>query len=145
TTLIDLLWSSRLTPQNFRRYIEIEGLEHAQQESEEGFSVIAISIHYGNFEWLSLAMGFLGYPADIVAERQKNPLLEPLMHRARKRSGHSVIPRQGAIVRLYKTLRRGGRVAILIDLTVRPTQSAVVIDCFGLETCVTRAHAWLYQ
>ena len=145
TTLIDLLWSSRLTPQNFRRYIEIEGLERAEEESGDLRSAIAVSIHYANFEWLSLTMGFLGYPGDIVAERQKNPLLEPLMHRARKTSGHTIIPRKGAIVRLYKTLRRGGRAAVLIDLNVRPTQPAVVINCFGLETCVTLAHAWLHQ
>jgi Kdo2-lipid IVA lauroyltransferase/acyltransferase len=145
TTLIDLLWSSQLTPKNFRRYIEIEGLERAEAESGERRSAIAVSIHYGNFEWLSLAMGFLGYPGDIVAERQKNPLIEPLMHRARIRSGHTVIPRKGAVVRLYKTLRRGGRVAILIDLNVRPAQPAVIINCFGLETCVTLAHTWLHQ
>ena len=144
-TLIDLLWSSRLTPENFRRYIDIEGLERAEAEAGERRSAIVISIHYGNFEWLSLAMGFLGYAADIVAERQKNPLLEPLMHRARNRSGHTVIPRKGAVVRLYKTLRRGGRVAILIDLNVRPTQPALIIQCFGLETCVTIAHAWLHE
>jgi Kdo2-lipid IVA lauroyltransferase/acyltransferase len=145
TTLIDLLWSSRLTPQNFRRYIKMEGFEQAEAESNRFHSAIAASIHYGNFEWMSLAWGFLGYPGDLVAERQKNPLLEPLMHCARKRSGHTVIPRKGAIVRLYKTLRRGGRAALLIDLNVRPTQSAVIINCFGMETCVTLAHAWLYQ
>ncbi len=145
TTLIDLLWSSRLTPQNLHRYIQIEGLERAKMQTGNMQSTIAVSIHYGNFEWLSLAMGFVGYPADLVTEPQKNRLLEPLMHRARKRSGQTVIPRKGAIVRLYKTLRRGGRAAILIDLNVRPTQAAVVINCFGLETCVTLAHAWLHQ
>jgi KDO2-lipid IV(A) lauroyltransferase len=144
-TLIDSAWSSRLTPQNFRRYIEVEGFERVEEESRQLHSTIAVSIHYGNIEWLSLAMGFLGYPGDIVAERPKNPSLEPLMQRARRRSGNTIIPRQGAIARLYRTLRRGGRAAILIDLNVRPTQPAVVIDCFGLETCVTRAHAWLHQ
>ena len=144
-TLIDSFWSSRLTPQNFRHYIDVEGFERVEEESSQLHSTIAVSIHYGNIEWLSLAMGFLGYPGDIVAERPKNPSLEPLMQRARKRSGNRIIPRQGAIARLYRTLRRGGRAAILIDLNVRPTQPAVVIDCFGLETCVTLAHAWLHQ
>jgi Kdo2-lipid IVA lauroyltransferase/acyltransferase len=145
TMLIDLLWSSRLTRENFRRYIEMVGFERVEAESNNFRSAIAASIHYGNFEWMSLAWGFLGYPCDLVTERQKNSSLEPLMQRARKRSGHTVIPRKGAIMRLYKTLRRGGRAAILIDLTVRPSQSAVVIQCFGLETCVTLAHAWLHQ
>jgi KDO2-lipid IV(A) lauroyltransferase len=145
TTLIDLLWSSRLTRENFRNYIQMEQLERAENAARELRSAIAVSIHYGNFEWLSLAMGFLGYPGDIVAERQKNPLLERLLHRARNRSGHAVIQRKGAIGRLYRTLRSGGRAAILIDLNVRPQQPALIINCFGLETCVTLAHVWLHQ
>jgi KDO2-lipid IV(A) lauroyltransferase len=145
TTLVDSLWSSRLTHHNFRRYIELEGFDRVLKESNQLRSAIAISVHYGNIEWLSLSIGLLGYPADIVAERPKNPLLEPLMQGARNHSGNAIIPRQGAIARLYRTLRRGGRAAILIDLNVRPTQPAVVIDCFGLETCVTLAHAWLHQ
>ena len=46
-------------------------------------------------------------------------------------------------MRLYKVLRRKGRTALLVDLTVPPSQGAVAIDCFGLKTCVTSAHAWL--
>jgi lauroyl/myristoyl acyltransferase len=42
-------------------------------------------------------------------------------------------------------LRRKGRTALLVDLTVPPRQGAVVIDCFGLKTSVTSAHAWLHQ
>ena len=144
-TLLDLFWSSRVTAENFRRYLEIENLERTISYGGEKKSGIVASIHYGNFEWLSLAMGFLGYPAEIVAEAPKNSLLNPLLQRARKRSGHTVIPRKGAIRRLYKTLRQGGRVALLVDLTVHPRHPAVIIDCFGLKTCVTLAHAWLQQ
>jgi KDO2-lipid IV(A) lauroyltransferase len=145
TTLIDMLWSPRLTAQNLSRYFEPEGLARAKEELSAPYSAIAASIHYGNFEWLSLVMGFVGYPGDIIVERPKNKLLEPFVLRARKGSGNALIPRKGAIVRLYKTLRRGGRAAMLVDLNVRPTQPAVVINCFGLETCVTLAHAWLHQ
>ena len=145
TTLIDLLWSSRLTEQNYQRYIEIEGLEPAEKEPDEERFGIAISVHYANFEWLTLVLGFHGYSADIVAERSKNPLLNPLMHRVRTGSGVGIVPRERAIVRLFKKLRQGRRVAILVDLNVRPTQPAVVINCFGMETCVTLAHAWLHQ
>ena len=145
TTLLDLLWSPRLNKNNFRRYLDIENLERAERDAGVARSGIVASIHYGNFEWLSLAMGFLGYPADIVAEAQKNSLINPLLENARIRSGHNVIPRKGAIMRLYKTLRRGGRVALLVDLTVRPKTPSVVIECFGLKTCVTLAHSWLHQ
>ena len=63
----------------------------------------------------------------------------------RESSGHRVIPREGAILQLYKTLRRGGRVAILTDLTIPAQFPTVAIDCFGLKTSVTSAHAWLHE
>jgi len=56
-----------------------------------------------------------------------------------------MVPREGAIVKLYKTLRRGGSVAILVDLTLHPRQPTVAIDCFGMKMSVTFAHAWLHR
>ncbi len=48
-------------------------------------------------------------------------------------------------MRLFKKLRRGGHTAMLVDLTIRPGNTAVAIRCLGLQTCVTPAHAWLQQ
>ena len=144
-TMLDLLWSPRLTKENFRKYIEIENLEEADRAGGEKRSFLGASIHYGNFEWLSLTKGFLGYSAVVVADTRENFLINPILQNARVRSGHRVIPRKGAIMQLYKTLRRGGRVALLVDLTVHPRNPSVVIECFGLKTCVTLAHAWLQQ
>jgi Kdo2-lipid IVA lauroyltransferase/acyltransferase len=56
-----------------------------------------------------------------------------------------LIPRQGGIVRLYKVLRRKGRTALLVDLTLHPKMPSVAIDCFGLKANVTSAHAWLNE
>jgi lauroyl/myristoyl acyltransferase len=144
-SMIDLFWTPRLTKENFSRYIEIENLERFHHGIGPNNAAIAASIHYGNFEWLSLALGFIGYPAEVVTQGFKNPLLDSIFEKVRKHFGHNVGPRKGAIVRLYKTLRRGGRAAILVDLWLHPKQPSVVIDCFGLKTCVTMAHAWLHE
>jgi lauroyl/myristoyl acyltransferase len=101
--------------------------------------------HYGNFEWLSLASSWVGFPSDITAQEFKNPLLDRFFRDLREQSGHKIVLREGAIVRLYKTLRRKGRVALLVDLTLRPSDPTVVIECFGLQTIVTVAHAWLQE
>jgi lauroyl/myristoyl acyltransferase len=34
---------------------------------------------------------------------------------------------------------------LLVDLTVPPNLGAVAIECFGLKTSVTSAHAWLHK
>ena len=54
-TMLDLMWSPRLTPGKFYRYIEMSG-NFPQLDSNQ--SLIVVCYHYSNFEWLSLACGF---------------------------------------------------------------------------------------
>jgi KDO2-lipid IV(A) lauroyltransferase len=143
--MIDLLWSPRLTQQNFSRYIECQNVEETALGTCKERSVIIACYHYGNFEWLSLASGFLDLKGTIISQEFKNSLLDPIFKKLREQSGHELIPRERGIIRLYKVLRRKGRTALLVDLTVPPAQGAVAIDCFGLKTSVTSAHAWLHE
>jgi lauroyl/myristoyl acyltransferase len=100
--------------------------------------------HYSNFEWLSIAGGYAGIIGTIISQEFKNELLDPVFKAIRERPGHEFVPRQHGIVRLYKALRRKRTTALLVDLTIPPSQGAVVIECFGLKTSVTLAHAWLH-
>jgi Kdo2-lipid IVA lauroyltransferase/acyltransferase len=140
-TMLDLMWSPRLTPENFLRYIEFEGFP----EVDPNKSGIVVGFHYSNFEWLSLGCGFRGRPSTIISQEFKNPLLDPIFRLWREQSGHVFSARTGGILRLFKTLRRGGNIAMLVDLTVFPGPAAVAIRCFGMHTSVTSAHAWLQQ
>ena len=145
-TMLDLFWSPRLNAQNFRDYIEFEGVERSAADvARYSNSCVVGTFHYSNFEWLGLATAWLGYPCDITTQEFKNPLLDRFFEKLREQSGHTVVPREGAIIRLYKTLRRKGRVALLVDTTLPPQQPTVVIECFGLKTIVTVAHAWLQE
>jgi lauroyl/myristoyl acyltransferase len=142
-TMVDLLWSPRLTKENFSRYIELQNFEETAQNTGTDRSVIIACYHYSNFEWLSLACGFLDLQGTIISQEFKNSRLDPIFKELREQSGHELVPRERGITRLYKVLRRKGRTALLVDLTVPPSQGAVAIDCFGLKTSVTSAHAWL--
>jgi lauroyl/myristoyl acyltransferase len=144
-TMVDLLWSPRLTELNFRWYVELQNFEETRRGTGPERSVIIACYHYSNFEWLSLACGFLDLKGTIISQEFKNSLLDPIFKQLREQSGHELIPRERGIVRLYKVLRRKGRTALLVDLTVPPSQGAVAIDCFGLKTSVTSAHAWLNE
>jgi lauroyl/myristoyl acyltransferase len=144
-TMVDLLWSPRLTAQNFSRYIEWENLEETARGTGPERSIMIACYHYGNFEWLSVACGFLDLKGTIISQEFKNSLLDPIFKKLREQSGHELVPRERGIIRLYKVLRRKGRTALLVDLTVPPAQGAVAINCFGLKTSVTSAHAWLHE
>ncbi len=143
--MLDLLWSPRLTRENFRDYIEFENLEEIDRATGPERNFITACYHYSNFEWFSLASGFLDLRGTIISQEFKNSLLDPIFKRLREQSGHELIARQGGIVRLYRVLRRKGRTALLVDLTLHPKMPSVVIDCFGLKTSVTSAHAWLHK
>jgi lauroyl/myristoyl acyltransferase len=143
-TMLDLLWSPRLTAANFSKYIELENFDETQRYGAER-SIIIACYHYSNFEWLSLACGFLDLRGTIISQEFKNSLLDPIFKKLREQSGHELVPRQGGIVRLYKVMRRKGRTALLVDLTLHPKMPSVAIDCFGLKTSVTSAHAWLNE
>src|SRR6266853_1595201 len=136
-TMVDLLWSPRLTPLNFLWYIELQNVEETMRDTGPERSFIIACYHYSNFEWLSLAGGFLELKGTIISQEFKNSLLDPIFRKLRQQSGHELIPRQGGIVRLYKVLRRKGRTALLVDLTLHPKMPSVAIDCFGLKTSVT--------
>jgi lauroyl/myristoyl acyltransferase len=143
-TLVDFFWSPNLTPENFSHFIKLQNFEECVDAARQNRGLIIVCYHYGNFEWLSPACGFAGVRTTLVTQEFRNSLLDPIFRRMRERAGHEVIRRKGSLVHLYKTLRRGGAIALLADLTVRP-RHGVVIDCFGLKKSVTAAHAWLHE
>jgi Kdo2-lipid IVA lauroyltransferase/acyltransferase len=145
-TMLDFFWSPRLTSQNFSRYVEFENRERWDEENTRpGKPVIVGCYHYSNFEWLSIVSAFAGFEGVVIAQQFKNPLLDPIFLKLRQRSGHRVAPREGAVMHLYRALRRGERFALLVDLTISAKLPTVAIKCFGLERCVTFAHVWLHQ
>ena len=144
-TMLDLLWSPRMNSENFREWYELVNFDEVIADVGVGRGIIFITFHYGNFEWAAHTLGLRGHRAITVAQEFKNPLLEPIFNQLRTHSGNEVAPRQGGLLRMYKALKRGKHVAVLIDLTLKPWDPSVAIDCFGLKKCVTYAHAWLHQ
>ena len=144
-TMVDLLWSPRLTQENFSQFIELQNFGETALDTGPERCLMIACYHYSNFEWLSLACGFLDLKGTIISQEFKNPSLDPIFKKLREQSGHELIPRDRGIMRLYKVLRRKGRTALLVDLTVPPSQGAVAINCFGLKTSITSAHAWLHE
>lgn len=144
-TMFDLFWSTRLTRENFRQWIDVENLREVVAKIGPDRSFIFFTVHYGNFETAAAAVGFSGVRLLIMAQGFKNQLLDRIFAHLRQHSGHQLTDREGGVIRMFKALKRGRSIALLSDLTLRPAQPSVIIECFGLKTCVTFAHAWLHQ
>lgn len=132
--LASLFRSSRLSKDNIRRYVDVDDAnwQWFQQVRARGKGVIIITPHYGDWEMGSLATGFLGAPYTTVTESFKNDDVGRLMSQLRGRSGHTTVPPRFAVVKLFKALRRGETMAVLIDVNGRRGRGGVWLDFFGL-------------
>lgn len=141
-TFFDLFWVSNLTSENWREHIDAEqGERFLTVPREAGVGAIFLCHHFGNWEWLVQVAGFVGAEVVFVAQEFKNGLLDDVFRRLREHSGCRQVQRVGALVRLVKALKSGVSTGMLTDLTVPPGKSSVVIEAFGMKTCVTSAPA----
>jgi KDO2-lipid IV(A) lauroyltransferase len=132
--LAGLFWASRLTAQNIRNYVDVDEANWRwfQEIRARGKGVIFITPHYGDWEMGSMAAGFLGAPFLTVAESVKNVAVEELMSELRSLPGHRTVPPRHAVIKLFKTLRRGETVGVLVDVNGRRGRGGVWLDFFGL-------------
>jgi len=145
-TMLDLFWARNLTPGNFREWMKPEGFDElCARLARERRGAVFFCVHQGNWEWASLVFGFLGLPTTIVAENFKNPRLTALFNQAREVTGHRIIAQENSLLRMLRIVKRGGATGMLIDLNLRPSQAATIIEGFGLKMCVPLLHTVLAQ
>ncbi|MDQ3119864.1 MAG: hypothetical protein M3Q89_09910 [Verrucomicrobiota bacterium] len=143
--MADLFWSPRLTQKNLGVIFDLTDLERLKRDRGTEQGTIFACLHYGGFEWIALVLGLSGFRCTVVTQAFKNPLLNSIFNQRREVSGHQTIRREGAMLRLYKALRNGRSVTLAVDLTISAKLPSVPISCFGMQTCVTFAHAYLHR
>jgi lauroyl/myristoyl acyltransferase len=143
-TALELLWSPNLSRETLDTIITTEGLDPMPQHGESHRSALYFCLHSGNFEWLSqiTCRHFGNFP--VIAQKLKNPLLGPLFDGWRSALGQEIMPQKGAMLRTIRHLKEGGKMGMLIDLNLKPSQGPVVVRQFGrFMTPVTRLPAEL--
>lgn len=138
--LLDLLWFSRFSAQRVRKFVR---LDESVQPCFERVPLIAVTAHIGNWEVFGQALSLHGAPLASVVAPIKNSAADWVVNRARRRTGQSVIRKQGAGRALLRELKRGGRTAILIDQNTLPLLGGEFVPFFGLDVPVSKAASLL--
>jgi len=105
----------RMKPEELRRRVHFQGLEHWDAARSAGRGFIGLTGHYGNWEAMALALSAEGRPLSVVGRELDNPLLEPRLKIVRGRFGNRVVAKAGAARDTLKLLRRGECVGFLLD------------------------------
>jgi lauroyl/myristoyl acyltransferase len=132
-SFLGLFWAKRLTPQTLDQLVEIdpENLRMVQAAQARGKGIIFVTYHFGEWETLGVATALFGFPLTIVMEQLRNPHLTLIFERLRGHGVNQIILQRHAMTKLLKTLKRGGNVALLIDLNAVPSRGGIWLDFFG--------------
>lgn len=137
---LETLASRRLVSDGLDRRFEFApgSLELLRELMSRRKGLIALTFHFGNWEWLSLAWAMAGFPSTVVAQPIKNPRVEALFHANRVQAGHRLIHRRHAARHLYKSLKRGEIIGLLVDLNSSVEEGGGFYDFFGVPAMTTR-------
>jgi Kdo2-lipid IVA lauroyltransferase/acyltransferase len=104
--LVEILKSVTMTESDMRARMRITNVEVAREHLDAGRSVMMVTSHLGNWEWLLHGMTLqLGYPVDAGYKPLHDQWAEHLMLKVRSRFGVRLIPAKELLVDFLK--RRG--------------------------------------
>jgi len=139
-TLLDTFWFAHHSGKRLEKYVEIDESSRVFFEPKPH---ICITAHFGNWEIIGQMSGHQGRPLSSIATPVKNKTVNKYFIRAREATGQEIIPRAGALRKLIKVLRSGGKTAFLADQNTKEAEGGIWIDCFGIPAQVTAAPAAL--
>lgn len=141
--VFELGWGLNLREDQLPRYFNIVGLEDYRRAMARGKGVLFLAAHFGNFELLTIA-GHLGdMPVRIVYRRLDAPFLERFFKENRTRfGGKTIATHRGAMREIYRELRNGFPVAMLMDQNV-DWYDGVFVDFFNHRACTNKGMALL--
>jgi lauroyl/myristoyl acyltransferase len=140
--LIDFFRYARLTPEDVRRRVCLEHLEHLEQCTALKRGVLVLTAHFGNWELGGAAVTALGYKVKALVLPARLEKLNRMFQKQREKRGMKLIPvDRSAVLSIIHCLKNGEIVAVLGDRDF--TEKDDRVDFFGAPARVPRGPAWL--
>ncbi len=141
-TLMELLQMACLSRQELVTKVCIENEDILIQSLAKQKGVVITTAHLGNYEMAAQVFPcLLEVQMASVAKKMRNVYLNRLIHNLRTRFGNKIIYKKGALPEMMQTLRQGGMVTILMDISRR--FDGVEVNFFGRRATATPAAALL--
>lgn len=134
--ITEILGLSRINKANFMSFVVLEGIEGFQQGLQLGKGVILCSAHYGNWEVMNLALGYLQLPLSAMARPMDNPLIHNYLESIRTRSGNRVIYKHRSVRKLLANLSENRIIGIVNDQDVHD-RNRMMVPFFGQLAATT--------
>ncbi|HNR73726.1 MAG: lipid A biosynthesis acyltransferase [Bacteroidetes bacterium OLB12] len=116
---------------DLEKFLVTEGLENYERAHAKGKGVMFLTSHLGAFDLQVTNMALRGLKPNIIGTALKDERLNELLFEYRNAFGAIAIERGKESVRLFKILKSGGSIAILIDQDTKVKSRFV--NFFGMQ------------
>ena len=102
-------------PEEIRRNIQVNGLEHLEEAKRRGKGTICISAHQGNFLIIPIRLSLEGYFFTLLVRPERNPLVEEIFLRLRRQAEITTLYRGQTYRSLVKALKGNNILWLFLD------------------------------
>jgi len=133
--LLNIFWMSRNTRARMAEQVIFKpGLF---EEIKKNIPAVTVSAHVGNWEILSQACVVNGFPMMSVAKEIGSAGMTALLTRARATIGQEIVPVEGAVRPLFRALKTGKSIGLLIDQHTNVWDGGTWVTFFGLSSGIS--------
>jgi Kdo2-lipid IVA lauroyltransferase/acyltransferase len=136
--IIDLLKLNKIvTAENYRKFLDIRGLDHLMQAIKRGKGTIAVMGHFGNFPLIRYACYLNLPPKAVIIRKLDNPYLENFVKSILKTHDVTIIRPRGALNKIRELLLKNFVTLTLADQKAggpKQHRYGVSVDLFGIPS-----------
>ena len=111
-------------------YIEIHGEENLKEAFTKGKGVIALTAHFGNWEYSAAVLAVKGYPMNAIGADQRDPRITDLVVSLRSASGVKIMSKGFDLKGAIRCLRDGEVLGVLLDQDFG--ENGIVVPFMGI-------------
>jgi KDO2-lipid IV(A) lauroyltransferase len=140
--LFEIGWTLHLRPEDFTKHFKIKDRFSGPQDGLTTQGLLVLTGHVGNWELMPIASAMTARAGNVLYRPMDYAPLEEFFARNRTRFGTKLISKDGSLLRVFKALKRGESVAMLLDQNVG-WHKGVFVDFFGRRTCTSYGLAFI--
>ncbi len=140
--MLDAFWFSKDSASRLAQWVRFDSnMDRVFQNKAQ----ICVTAHLGNWEVVGSASAQKGFPLVSVAAPLANAGVDALLRTLRERTGQQIVSKHGVLRSLIRTLKAGGKIALLLDQNTKPSEGGIWMDYFGLPVPVSPAADALHE
>jgi Kdo2-lipid IVA lauroyltransferase/acyltransferase len=137
--IVDFIHFPVITAEEVRRRLRFDQWDDLNAATASGRGLIIATLHFGNWDLGAASLAAYGYPINAIAETFRYGPMNQLVQGSRSKLGMKVIGHDRLGPTLFRALRRGEMLAMLVD--VASDDVATRVEFFDAPALVSSAAA----